>query len=76
MSFPIAARFTHPDYGYAADQALAAEHLEVGKVYLVISLEVGRSSSVLHLWDFPALEFNTVQFDAADWPDDDGEATP
>ncbi len=76
MSFPIAARFTHPDYGYAADQKTAAEHLTVGKVYLISSLEVGRSSSALHLRDFPLVEFNTVQFDAAQWPDDDGEGTP
>ena len=71
MSFPIAARFAHPDNGRAGDQKLAAEHLEVGKVYLLIGLTVGRSESHVRLWDFPDIAFNSVLFDAAGWPDDD-----
>lgn len=74
MSFPIAAKFAHPDYGYAGDQRQAAEHLEVGKVYCLRRLDVGRSSSRLELWDFPGIQFNTVMFEAADWPDcDEGD---
>jgi hypothetical protein len=68
--FPIAARFAHPDWGYPADQKLAAEHhLEPGKVYLLSCLVVGRSSSEVYLWDLPGVAFNTVLFEAAEWPE-------
>ena len=75
MAFPIAARFAHPDAGYAGDQNLAAQHLTVGKVYTVRLLEVGRSSSTLYL-DAPGLReigFDTVMFEPASVYDDDGE---
>jgi hypothetical protein len=67
VSFPIHARFAHPDAGYAIDQQTAAEHLEVGEVYTVERLEVGRSSSRLWLIDVPGVAFNTVMFEAATW---------
>ncbi len=69
MTFPIAARFAHPGNGYDGDQQLAAEHLKPGKVYLLSSLQVGRSVSYLSLHDFPGIGFNSVMFEAADWPD-------
>jgi hypothetical protein len=69
MSFPIAAKFAHPENGYAGDQKRAAEHLEPGKVYCLRRLDVDRSRSYLELWDFPGIQFNAVMFDAADWPD-------
>jgi len=74
VSFPIAARFAHPENGYPGEQAKAAEHLEPGKVYCLRRLDVGRSHSYLELWDFPGIQFNSVMFEAADWPDcDEGD---
>lgn len=74
MSFPIAAKFAHPENGYKGARELAAQHLEPGKVYCLRRLEVGRSSSYLELWGFPGIQFNTVMFEAADWPDlDEGD---
>jgi hypothetical protein len=77
MGFPIAARFAHPDAGWADDQKLAAQHLKPGEVYVVRRLEVGSSSSTLRL-DVPGardIDFNTVMFEAAeaphDWDDDE-----
>jgi hypothetical protein len=74
MAFPIAARFVHPGDGYEADQKLAAEHLEPGKVYVVAGVDVGRSSSRLFLDipDGPHFGFNTVMFDPASVFDEDG----
>jgi hypothetical protein len=75
MAFPIAARFAHPGDGYEADQKLAAEHLEPGKVYVVAGIDVGRSGSRLFLDipDGPQFGFNTVMFDPASvFDEDDG----
>jgi hypothetical protein len=78
MAFPIAARFAHPGNGYEGDQRLAAEHLEVGKVYVVTRLEVGRSSSALFLDipNGPTFGFNTVMFEPASVYDVDGAIGP
>jgi hypothetical protein len=66
MSFPIHARFTHPDAGYQGDQDLAAKHLTVGRVYVLDALIVSRSSSEIRLHDFPGVQFNSVMFDPAE----------
>jgi hypothetical protein len=73
MAFPIAARFAHPGDGYEADQKLAAEHLEPGRVYVVAGIDVGRSGSRLFLDipDGPQFGFNTVMFDPASVFDED-----
>ncbi len=63
--FPIHARFAHPDWGYEADQELAAKHLLVGAIYTITSMQVGRSSSVLFLDGFPDVAFNTALFEPA-----------
>lgn len=67
MGFPLYARFAHPDGGWAADQARAAELLTAGKVYTVRHLDVGRSSSTLELYEFPGVQFNTVLFEGASY---------
>lgn len=69
MSFPIHARFAHPDAGYQGDQDLAAKHLTVGQVYVLSQLVVGRSASSIQLADFPGVAFNSVMFDPAE-PED------
>lgn len=82
MTFPIAARFAHPDAGYKAGQERAARLLEPGKVYIVKRLEVGRSDSALTVWldgaSGPTAEFSTVYFEPAKAPDDwdDDEPKP
>ncbi len=78
MGFPLHARFAHPDAGWKDQGRLAAEHLTLGEVYTVRTLEVGQSSSVLTLYEVPGHAFNTVLFDAAPAPDfeDDDEPDP
>lgn len=78
MGFPLHARFAHPDAGWTGEGKMAAEHLTVGEVYTVRTLEVGRSSSVLTLYEVPGQTFNTVLFEADKGPgflddDDDDE---
>lgn len=84
MGFPIGARYAHPDYGYADDRRLAAEHLQPGRVYTVLRLDVDGFHSSLRL-DEPGIrdiEFNAVLFEAAAlpsfdaWDEPQEDATP
>ncbi len=49
--------------GYDIDKEHIREHLEVGKEYVLESMNVGQSSSSLTLKEFPTLSFNTVCFE-------------
>lgn len=75
MGFPIDARFAHPDAGWKSDQEHAAEHLTVGQVYTVRTLDVGRSSSSLTLVEFPGETFNTVLFEPVSYDCEGREVT-
>jgi hypothetical protein len=49
--------------GYDIDKEHIREHLEVGKEYVLLAMNVSQSSSSLTLKEFPTLSFNTVCFD-------------
>lgn len=57
-------RFTHPDsgWGYDVEKAKRAG-LVYGEVYTVKKMVVHRSSSEVHLEEFPDTYFNPVQFE-------------
>jgi hypothetical protein len=64
VSFPIHARYAHPEAGWKTDRATAAEHLTVGEIYTIRRMEVGRSTSYLYFCETPEdAAFNTVQFE-------------
>jgi hypothetical protein len=76
MKFPLSVRFAHPGHGWPGQGERAKEHgLAEGEVYVIRSLEVGRSSSSFKLAGVDG-EFNTVLFDAVyDEMDDEFPAT-
>jgi hypothetical protein len=64
MTFPIHARYAHPENGYPSDQAKAEKYLTPGQVYSVEALEVGQSVSYLRFRELRAAGgFNTVMFE-------------
>lgn len=74
MSFPLHARYAHPDAGWDADREAAAKVLTVGEVYTIRQLEVGQSTSHLTFQEVPG-QFNTVLFDpVGGWQEDLDEA--
>lgn len=76
MSFPIHARYAHPEAGWEDDRKKAAAALTVGEIYTIHQMTVGSSTSYLTFHEVDG-KFNTVLFDAADWPgDQDTEGVP
>ena len=64
-------RFTHPTGGYPQDIRLAAEHLEVDKVYEVEETNVHSCHTDVYLVKFPGIAFNSCHFENIE----DGEVT-
>lgn len=55
--------FSNPSRGFNDDQSLASEHLEVGKVYTVSSIEVDSWYTDVLLVEVPSVKFNSVLFE-------------
>lgn len=49
--------------GLMGDRRTAQRYLNVGDIYTVDSIEIGRNSSTLTLKEFPNIRFNTVHFE-------------
>jgi hypothetical protein len=56
-------RFSHPDYGYPADQERAKRYLVVGEIYTVNEVYAGSFSTTVFLREVPYIGFNSVLFD-------------
>ena len=49
--------------GYQGDKDYLKKHIEIGKEYTLLDMNVSQSSSSLRLKELPDKSFNTVQFD-------------
>jgi hypothetical protein len=56
-------RFSHPDYGYPADQERARRYLVLDNIYTVDEIYAGSFSTTVFLKEVPFIGFNSVLFE-------------